>query len=108
MFVVANRIFVAPEYAEAFEARFRERAGEVEKQPGFVRLQILRPVSDETPYVVLTTWESREAFQAWVESEDFRRAHAGKAPLPPEAFSAPGKLEQHEVIIAAEAVKTSC
>ena len=101
MFVVANRIFVAPDYAEEFERRFRERAGEVEKQPGFVRLQILRPVSEETPYVVLTTWERPEDFQAWVESEDFKRAHAGKQPLPAEAFSAPGKLEQHEVIIQA-------
>ena len=101
MFVVANRIFVAPEFAEDFENRFRNRAGEVEKQPGFVRLQILRPVSEETPYVVLTTWESAEHFQAWVESEDFKRAHAGKNPLPAEAFTAPGKLEQHEVIISA-------
>jgi len=101
MFVVANRIFVSPEYAEEFERRFRERAGEVEKRPGFVRLQILRPESEDTPYVVLTTWERAEDFQAWVESEDFKRAHAGKRPLPAEAFSAPGKLEQYEVIIQA-------
>ena len=30
MITVANRIYVTPEYAEAFEQRFRERAGLVD------------------------------------------------------------------------------
>jgi heme-degrading monooxygenase HmoA len=100
MYIVANRVPVAPGWEEKFEERFRQRAGQVEKQPGFVRMQILRPVSDDSPYVVLTTWETEAAFQAWVGSDDFKQAHQN--PLPKEAFNGEGRLEQHEVIIAAE------
>jgi heme-degrading monooxygenase HmoA len=98
-YVVANRVYVADEWQAMFEQRFRQRAGEIDKQPGFVRLQIMRPTSAETPYVVLTTWQDEAAFQRWVRSEDFKTAHQN--PMPKEAFSAEGRLEQYEVIIEA-------
>src|SRR5215211_3764557 len=59
MITVANRIYVAPEYAEAFEQRFRERAGLVDQMPGFMSNQVLRPVNEGDPYVVFTIWNSR-------------------------------------------------
>ena len=98
--IVANRVPVAPGWEEAFEQRFRQRAGQVESQPGFVRMEILRPLSEGAPYVVLTAWESAEAFRAWVGSEDFKEAH--RNPLPKEAFTGEGRLEQHQVIISAD------
>lgn len=52
MITVANRIYVKPEYAEAFETAFRDRAGLVDGMPGFVSNQVLRPVNDGDPYVV--------------------------------------------------------
>jgi heme-degrading monooxygenase HmoA len=51
--------------------------------------------------VVLTTWHDKAAFEAWVGSEDFRLAH--QHPLPKEAYTGPGRLEQHEVVIVANA-----
>jgi heme-degrading monooxygenase HmoA len=36
MITVANRIYVNQEYSDAFEERFRERAGLVDKIPGFI------------------------------------------------------------------------
>jgi heme-degrading monooxygenase HmoA len=100
-FVVANRISVRAEFREAFEERFRQRAGEVEKQLGFLRMEVLRPAQDDGFYVVLTHWENREAFQNWMRSDDFKRAHQHPNPLPKEAFGEGGSIEQHEVIIAA-------
>lgn len=98
MIAVANRIFVAPAFAEAFEERFRTRAGLVDGMPGFLSNQVLRPVNEGDPYVVLTFWESREAFEAWIRSEAFQQGHARSGTLPKEAFSGPNKLELHEVI----------
>ena len=100
MFVVANRVPVASGWEETFEERFRQRAGQIDKQPGFLRMQILKPVSDESPFVVLTTWQDKTTFEAWVGSEDFKLAHSN--PMPKEAFDGEGKLEMHEVIIDAE------
>lgn len=100
MFTVANRVFVASGWEDEFETRFTERAGQIDKQEGFVSMQILKPKSDNTPYTVLTTWESEKVFKNWVGSEDFKLAHAN--PMPKEAFSEEGKLEQFEVIISSE------
>lgn len=100
MFVVANRVPVAAGWEEAFEERFRKRAGQIDKQPGFVRMEVLRPQGEETPYVVLTAWQDRESFEAWVGSEDFKLAHSN--PMPKEAFDGEGKLEMHEVVIASK------
>jgi heme-degrading monooxygenase HmoA len=97
MIVVANRIPVAAGWEEAFEERFRHRAGQVEKQPGFVRMEILRPV-ESGPYVVKTYWESMDAFRAWTESKDFRAAHAD--PPPREMFAGDNAMEIHEVALA--------
>ncbi|MDH5301880.1 MAG: antibiotic biosynthesis monooxygenase [Gammaproteobacteria bacterium] len=101
MFVVTNRVPVAAGYEDLFEQRFRKRAGQIDKQPGFVRMRILKPVSEQTPYVVETTWASEQAFHDWVQSADFKTAHQN--PMPKEAFTPGGGLEQFEVIISAEA-----
>ena len=99
MLSVANRVYVTPEYAEEFEKRFQTRAqgGTLQQQPGFIRLQILRPISEAAPYVVHTLWHSRKDFDAWVGSEDFANAH--RNPLPQEAYSQKGSMEMHDVTI---------
>jgi len=99
VFVVMNRIPVSPEFQEAFEERFRSRAREVDRMPGFVRNWVLRPVDPEDPYVVVTVWESREAFEAWTRSEAFQRGHARSGTLPREAFRGVSKLERYELIL---------
>jgi len=97
MYIVNNRIPVAEGYEEMFEERFRKRAGQVEKQAGFVRMSILKPETEDTPYVVMTAWQDKAAFENWVGSEDFKLAHQN--PMPKEAFKGEGKLEMFEVII---------
>lgn len=99
MITVANRIFVAPEYAEDFEERFRKRARLVDGMPGFISNQVLRPVNDDDPYIVFTLWESRKDFESWVNSEEFRKGHAQSGTLPEEAFTQSNKLELHEVFL---------
>jgi len=103
MLVVANRVPVASGWEETFEERFRQRAGQIDKQPGFVRMQILKPQSEGSPYVVLTTWQDKSAFEAWVGSDDFKLSHSN--PMPKEAFDGEGQLEMHEVIIDADSSK---
>lgn len=98
MITTANRIFVNPEYAEQFETNFRNRAGLVDRMPGFIANQLLRPVNADDPYIVLTWWESRAQFEAWVGSDEFKQGHARSGSLPKDAFSAPNKLEIHEVL----------
>jgi len=74
--VKINAIEVDPERAEVLEERFRNRAAEVERQPGFLGFELLRPVEGETRYFVYTRWESEDAYQAWLNGSAFQRGHA--------------------------------
>jgi heme-degrading monooxygenase HmoA len=109
MIVVTNRIPVAPGHEEDFENRFRNRAHLIDKSPGFVRNNVLRPIrrrfdhatggwtetKEQGYYLVQTYWESEEAFWTWTKSESFRAAHANRPPA--EMFAGPSALEIHEV-----------
>jgi len=102
MFIVANRIPVTKNYQEMFEERFRNRAGHIEEQAGFVSMQVLKPAKPDLPYVVYTTWEDKQSFEQWFGSEDFRIAHAN--PMPKEAFEGENIVEMYDIIISAEHV----
>ncbi len=109
MVIVMNRIPVKPEYREAFEARFRNRAREVDRFPGFIRNLVLRPVTEDNPYyIVMTFWESREAFEAWTRSEAFERAHArARSETRPEWFAGRNVFEMYEVVTDTDQERTS-
>ena len=99
MFVVMNRISVNPDFADAFEDRFSQRAGAVDKMPGFIRNLVLRPSTPDDPYVVMTMWESKQAFEAWTQSDAFRKGHARSGTLPAEAFRGPSRLEMYDAFL---------
>ena len=96
MIVVQNRVPVAEGQEEAFLERFRTRRGLVDGHPGFIRNMVLRPIKGEF-FIVQTFWESRAAFRAWTESDDFREAHSRVTPEG--MFRGHAELEIHEVAL---------
>lgn len=104
MIIVANRIPVAEGWEERFLDRFRNRAGLIDDSPGFLRNMVLAPrkhphQDEDAPlyHVVLTFWESEEAFWEWTRSESFEEAHSNLPP--PEMFAGESALEMHEVML---------
>lgn len=79
--VKINAIEVPEGTGPELEKRFANRAGTVDKSPGFLGFQLLRPTAGENRYFVVTQWESEEAFAAWRDG-DARAAHAGEAKKP--------------------------
>jgi heme oxygenase (mycobilin-producing) len=79
MIVVMNRISVASGREQDFEKTFAERDRAVDRMPGFIDMQVLRPCEGNT-YVVLTRWKSLEAFKDWTQSEAFISAHRKQTP----------------------------
>ena len=78
MFIAMNRFRIAPGAEDAFEKLWRERDSYLEGVPGFREFHLLKGPSDEESslYSSHTVWESRADFEAWTESESFRKAHA--------------------------------
>lgn len=74
--VKINAVDVPAEGAEEFERRFAQRAGAVEHADGFEAFELLRPADGETTWFVYTRWVDDAAYEAWLGSQDFARAHA--------------------------------
>ncbi|GAA5416609.1 heme-degrading monooxygenase HmoB [Paraliobacillus ryukyuensis] len=74
IYVVCNHIPVTQEGMETFEERFQNRARKVEDEPGFVAIRVCRPLNSDT-YVIITFWQSEEAFTIWQQSNAYKEAH---------------------------------
>ena len=75
-FVAINVLAVPEAMRETLEGRFAARAGEVDKMEGFQRFELLRPVEGTDQYLVVTHWDDKASFDAWVNSEAFSKGHA--------------------------------
>jgi heme-degrading monooxygenase HmoA len=76
--VVMNVVQAVEGREEDFERAFLTRERLLTQAEGFGGFELLRRDRD-AEYVVLTRWESKEAFQAWVKSDLFRRSHRERA-----------------------------
>lgn len=70
MFVFVSHLRVPPEDRETLQRHFRERARLVDRFPGFLYLQILRPEAGEAGFAFLSAWEDREAFRRYMRSAE--------------------------------------
>ncbi|MEM9060868.1 MAG: antibiotic biosynthesis monooxygenase [Pseudomonadota bacterium] len=77
MFVAMNRFKVVKGHEEAFEDVWKGRDTKLGEMKGFVDFHLLRGPEgeDHTLYASHTIWDSREDFEAWTKSQQFRDAH---------------------------------
>ncbi|WP_042224754.1 antibiotic biosynthesis monooxygenase family protein [Oceanobacillus manasiensis] len=71
---VLNYVPVNHEAKERFEMRFLSRPKLIEKEAGFISIRVLRPKTDDT-YLILSQWETVEAFRDWQSSKAYQHAH---------------------------------
>jgi heme-degrading monooxygenase HmoA len=64
---------VIPEKAALFRAKFAEVLAHLETTPGHTRSYLYQRVDDPDSYAILSEWEDRQAFLAFIRSEAFRR-----------------------------------
>ena len=95
-YVVASHPRIVPAGMEKPEVAFKSRLGEVEDAPGFRGLQVWADAQDPGAYVMVSWWDSEEAFRAYMGSEPHRRSHA-RIPREPHAPRAEG-VHRYRVI----------
>ncbi len=100
MFIAMNRFKVARGSEEVFEELWRNRDSYLDDVPGFKTFHLLKGPSndDYTLYSSHSTWDSREAFNAWTESEAFQKAHS-QARAPQGTYLSHPDFEGFEVIL---------
>ena len=100
MFIAMNRFRIAKGFEEGFEKVWRERETFLDEVPGFLSFALLKGPErdDHVLYASHSTWESRAAFEAWTESEQFRRAHA-QTSAPKGTYLGHPELETFESVL---------
>jgi heme-degrading monooxygenase HmoA len=100
VFIAMNRFRITPGREEVFEELWRKRDSYLEDVPGFKEFHLLRgPTSeDATLYASHTIWASKADFEAWTESESFKKAHA-QARAPEGTYQGHPNFEGFEVVL---------
>ena len=100
MFIAMNRFKIAQGFEEGFERVWKERDSYLSEAPGFKSFALLKGPSkdDHVLYASHSVWESREAFEAWTESQNFRKAHA-QASAPKGTYLGHPELELFERVV---------
>ena len=100
MFIAMNRFRIAKGREDVFENLWRERDSYLDDVPGFREFHLLRGPSDDeaTLFASHTVWESRAAFEAWTESESFKKAHA-RARAPEGTYLGHPNFEGFETVL---------
>ena len=95
-----NRFRIAAGREEDFENVWRNRESRLDGVPGFREFHLLRspPADGVTLYVSHSVWDCREAFEAWTNSEAFRKAHA-QARTPEGTYLGHPNFEGFEVVL---------
>ncbi|MBJ90890.1 MAG: antibiotic biosynthesis monooxygenase [Woeseia sp.] len=77
MFIAMNRFQVRLGEEKRFEKVWSSRDSRLQEVPGFLEFHLLRgPKTDSyTLFSSHVIWASREDFEAWTNSQDFRDAH---------------------------------
>ena len=74
-FVAINYITCDADYQERFETLFGTRAHAIDLMPGFLDMYVLRPATENEPYLIVSHWANEDAFKTWTSSPEFLEGH---------------------------------
>lgn len=74
-FVAVNYITCSEDYRQRFEELFATRAKAIDLMPGFIDMHVLKPMKEDGDYLIVSYWETEDAFKDWTRSEAFLEGH---------------------------------
>ena len=74
-FVAINFIKCKDYYQSRFEELFGTRAKAIDRLPGFLNMEVLKPQKEGEAYLVVSHWTDEESFKAWTGSPEFIEGH---------------------------------
>ena len=100
MFIAMNRFRIAPGFEAGFEEVWSNRESYLDQVDGFRQFKLLRGPSDDeaTLYASHVIWDSREQFEAWTQSDKFKRAH-GQTNAPQGTYLEHPRFEGFDVVL---------
>jgi|SRR5271166_2209026 len=98
LFVVTSELAVHPDGANDLSAAFRNRLRRVEHWEGFQHLEVWHDQARTDRFVMTSWWASRDAFAAYMRSDDHRRSHTRI----PQGVARPTLTALHRYVVIAQ------
>ena len=99
MFVAMNRFTIVPGKEGEFEEVWKGRDSHLNSVAGILRFALLKGDADGE-YISHSTWESRDAFMAWMQSPAFAAGHRGSSMAG--IVAGPPQVKLYDAVIAQE------
>jgi heme-degrading monooxygenase HmoA len=74
-FVALSRFTVANGMTQQVKDAFRSRPGYVESAPGFLRMDVISPVSNSDEILLITYWTDQGSYETWHKSDAHHQSH---------------------------------
>ena len=74
-FVAINYITCKDHYKPRFEELFGSRAHAIDRMAGFRFMEVLKPRDGGDIYLIVSHWDSEDAFKDWTKSPEFLEGH---------------------------------
>ncbi|WP_042352868.1 heme oxygenase [Bacillus massiliigorillae] len=105
MIIVTNKSKLIKGEGPTLVNRFN-KVGKVESMKGFINLEVLltQSIDEYDEVTILTRWESKADFQAWMKSSAFKSVHS-KDTIP--EFIIENKITFYDVKIVREAIHSN-
>jgi heme-degrading monooxygenase HmoA len=94
MVTIVTHVQLKPGSESEWDRTIQERLRVAEGRPGWVAGQLLRPVDKPHDRVIVGTWETRDAWEAWHRDPTFRETRGRLDGLE----ARPGQEWWHEVL----------
>lgn len=75
MYIVTSTVVVSPEKTNEVIGIYRKRSRRVDENEGFLSFKLIQNTKKKNELTVHMEWESKEAYMAWVKSQEFKEIH---------------------------------
>jgi heme-degrading monooxygenase HmoA len=76
-FVAMSRFTIANGMEEQVHAAFRNRPHLVDREPGFVRMEVMVPRDSPSEIWLVTWWTDEASYDTWHRGHAYHHSHAG-------------------------------
>jgi heme-degrading monooxygenase HmoA len=77
MFVAMSRFTIRNDMSEEVRQAFRARPHLVDKESGFLGMQVMSPIDNAAEIWLVTRWTDEESYRIWHKSHAYHESHSG-------------------------------
>jgi heme-degrading monooxygenase HmoA len=77
MFVALSRFTIRNDMADEVRQAFVSRPHLVDKEHGFLGMQVMNPIENPAEFWLVTRWTDEQSYRIWHKSHAYHESHSG-------------------------------